>query len=96
MATQRLIPGETPDPVVGALERKAIDIIVPVYKSVHLTTRYLNSLAHHIHEIASSDPRLFVISPDAHRMLESLDTTPVRGPHMAQDSVRWGPIRIHV
>src|SRR5713226_1050219 len=58
------------------MDRKTIDIIVPVYKSVHLTTRCLNSLADHIHEIASSDPRLMVIndSPgesDVHRMLES-------------------------
>jgi GT2 family glycosyltransferase len=58
------------------MDRKTIDIIVPVYKSVHLTTRCLNSLADHINEIASSDPRLIVIndSPgesDVHRMLES-------------------------
>jgi hypothetical protein len=30
---------------VGTLDRKAIDIIVPVSKSVHLTTRFPNSLA---------------------------------------------------
>jgi len=44
--------------------------------SIHLTTRCLNSLADHIHEIASSDPRLIIIndSPgelDVHRTLES-------------------------
>jgi GT2 family glycosyltransferase/glycosyltransferase involved in cell wall biosynthesis len=76
LATERLIPGEYPHPVVGAMDRKTIDIIVPVYKSVHLTTRCLNSLADHINEIASNDPRLIVIndSPgesDVHRMLES-------------------------
>jgi GT2 family glycosyltransferase/glycosyltransferase involved in cell wall biosynthesis len=76
LATERLIPGEYPHPVVGAMDRKTIDIIVPVYKSVHLTTRCLNSLADHIHEIASADPRLIVIndSPgesDVHRMLQS-------------------------
>jgi GT2 family glycosyltransferase len=58
------------------LDRKAIDIIVPVYKSIHLTTRCLNSLANHIDEIAGSHPRLIVINdspgePDVHRMLEA-------------------------
>ena len=75
MATERLIPHEYPFPALGALDRKAIDIIVPVYKSVYLTTRCLNSLVDHINEIASSDPRLVVIndSPgesDIHRMLD--------------------------
>ncbi len=62
MATERLIPGEYPHPILRAKDHRAIDIIVPVYKSVHLTTRCLNSLADHIHEIASSDPRLIVIN----------------------------------
>ena len=62
MATERLIPGENPHPVVDALDRKTIDIIVPVYKSVHLTTRCLNSLVDDIHEIASCEPRLIVIN----------------------------------
>jgi hypothetical protein len=78
LATERLIPGENHHSVVGAKDRKGIDIIVPVYKSVHLTTRCLDSLADHIHDIASSDPRLIVIndSPgesDVHRMLESFE-----------------------
>jgi GT2 family glycosyltransferase len=76
LATERLIPVEYPRPVAGAIDRKGIDIIVPVYKSVYLTTRCLNSLAEHIHEIADSDPRLIVINdspgePDVHRMLEA-------------------------
>jgi hypothetical protein len=76
LATERLIQGEYPHLIFGAKDRKSIDIIVPVYKSVPLTTRCLNSLADHIHEIADSDPRLIVIndSPgqsDVHRMLES-------------------------
>jgi GT2 family glycosyltransferase len=44
----------------------AIDIIVPVYKNLALTARCLDSLAQHIDEITSHDPRLIVIndSPD--------------------------------
>jgi GT2 family glycosyltransferase len=62
--------------VVGAADRNFIDIIVPVYKSVQLTTRCLNSVADHIQEIESSDPRIIVIndSPgesDVHGMLEA-------------------------
>ena len=58
------------------MDRKAIDIIVPVYKSVHLATRCLNSLAEQIQEIAGSNPRLIVIndSPgetDVDEMLEA-------------------------
>jgi GT2 family glycosyltransferase len=76
LATERLTAVEHPHTVVGALDRKAIDIIVPVYKSVHLTTRCLNSLADQIQEIARSNPRLIVINdspgePDVHRMLEA-------------------------
>lgn len=76
MATERLIAVEHARAVGGAIDRRAIDIIVPVYKSVHLTTRCLNSLAEHIQEISSSDPRLIVINdspgePDVHRMLEA-------------------------
>jgi GT2 family glycosyltransferase len=76
LATERLTAVAHPQSVVGALDRKAIDIIVPVYKSVHLTTRCLNSLADQIQEIASSNPRLIVIndSPgesDVDRMLET-------------------------
>jgi GT2 family glycosyltransferase len=53
-----------------------VDLIVPVYKSLELTTRCLTSLADHIDEIAASDPRLVLIndSPDdagVSRMLES-------------------------
>ena len=62
MATERLIPGEYLHPVVDAPDRKTIDIIVPLYKCVHLTTRCLDSQAEHIHEIAESDPRLIVIN----------------------------------
>ena len=74
MATERLSVLEHPHAVDGTLERKAIDIIVPVYKSVQLTTRCLNSLADHIQEIAASNPRLIVINdspgePDVHEML---------------------------
>jgi hypothetical protein len=43
-------------------ERRDIDIIVPVYKSVELTTRCLDSLAQHIDELADRDPRLIVIN----------------------------------
>jgi GT2 family glycosyltransferase len=76
LATEKLTAVEYPHTVVGALDRKAIDIIVPVYKSVHLTTRCLNSLADQIQEIARSNPRLIVINdspgePDVHRMLEA-------------------------
>jgi GT2 family glycosyltransferase len=76
LATERLTAVEHPRAVVGTLGRKAIDIIVPVYKSVHLTTRCLNSLADQIQEIASSNPRLIVINdspgePDVDRMLEA-------------------------
>lgn len=75
MATERLTAVEHPHTVAG-LDRKAIDIIVPVYKSVHLTTRCLNSLADQIQEIAGSNPRLIVINdspgePDVHEMLEA-------------------------
>ncbi len=62
MATERLFPVEHPRSVAGSLDRKDIDIIVPVYKSVQLTTRCLNSLAEHLHEIADNDPRLIVIN----------------------------------
>jgi GT2 family glycosyltransferase len=76
LTTERLTAVEHPRTVVRALDRKAIDIIVPVYKSVRLTTRCLNSLADQIQEIASSNPRLIVIndSPgeaDVHEMLEA-------------------------
>jgi GT2 family glycosyltransferase/glycosyltransferase involved in cell wall biosynthesis len=76
LSTDRRIPAELPHTAAAALDRKAIDIIVPVYKSIHLTIRCLDSLANHIHEIAGSDPRLIVIndSPgesDGYRMLES-------------------------
>jgi GT2 family glycosyltransferase len=56
-------------------DRKPIDIIVPVYKSVRLTTRCLNSLADHIQEIAGNDPRLIVIndSPDESNVRAMLD-----------------------
>lgn len=76
MATEGLTAVEHPLTVVGTLDRKPIDIIVPVYKSVQLTTRCLNSLADQIQEIASSNPRLIVIndSPgeqDVREMLEA-------------------------
>jgi GT2 family glycosyltransferase/glycosyltransferase involved in cell wall biosynthesis len=76
LAIDRLNPGASLLPVFDTIHPKAIDIIVPVYKSVDLTTRCLNSLAKHINEIAGSDPRLIVIndSPgeqDVHRMLEA-------------------------
>ena len=76
MATEGLTAVEHPLTVVGTLDRKAIDIIVPVYKSVQLTTRCLNSLADHIQEIAASNPRLIVINdspdePDVREMLEA-------------------------
>jgi GT2 family glycosyltransferase len=53
-----------------------VDIIVPVYKSVALTTRCLNSLATHLHEISDRAVRLMVIndSPgetDVRQMLEA-------------------------
>jgi hypothetical protein len=55
LATEGLIQGEYPHPIFAAKDRKAIDIIVPVYKSVHLTTRHPNALVDQINEIASSD-----------------------------------------
>jgi GT2 family glycosyltransferase len=75
LVTDRLKTAADLRPVFDTIDRRAIDIIVPVYKSVRLTTRCLNSLADHIHEIAGSDPRLIVINdspgePDVHRMLE--------------------------
>jgi GT2 family glycosyltransferase len=74
LVTATLIPVEHSDAVVRVTDRKAIDIIVPVYKSAQLTSRCLDSLADHIQEIASSTPRLIVIndSPgdaDVHRLL---------------------------
>lgn len=76
MASERLTAVEHAHTVVGTLDRKAIDIIVPVYKSVHLATRCLNSLADQIQEIADSNPRLIVINdspgePDVREMLEA-------------------------
>ena len=76
LASDRLNPATDLRPVFDTIDRRAIDIIVPVYKSVHLTTRCLNSLAENIQEIAGSDPRLIVINdspgePDVHRMLEA-------------------------
>jgi hypothetical protein len=44
------------------MDRKTIDIMVPVYKSVRLTTRRCNALAGDINEIASSDPCSIVIT----------------------------------
>jgi hypothetical protein len=74
LATERLTAVEHPHTVVGALDRKAIDIIVPVYKSVHLTTRCLNSLADQIQEITCCDPRSIVIDspskPDGAQLAE--------------------------
>lgn len=54
----------------------AVDIIVPVYKSVDLTTRCLNSLAEHVVEIGRHDPRVIVINdspgdPESRRLLEA-------------------------
>jgi GT2 family glycosyltransferase len=74
LATERLTVLEHAHGVVGTSNRKAIDIIVPVYKSVQLTTRCLDSLADHIQEVAASNPRLIVINdspgePDVHEML---------------------------
>jgi GT2 family glycosyltransferase len=79
LATEKLNPVEHPDLVADAIDRKDIDIIVPVYKSVQLTTRCLHSLAEHVHEIADCDPRLIVINdspgvPDVHRMLEEFES----------------------
>ena len=76
MVTDRSNPAADLRPVFDTIDRKAIDIIVPVYKSVYLTTRCLNSLADQIQEIAGGDPRLIVIndSPgelDVHAMLEA-------------------------
>jgi len=56
--------------------RSSLDIIVPVYKSVELTTRCLDSLAAHIHEIADREPRIIAINdspddPEAQQMLDS-------------------------
>jgi hypothetical protein len=56
------------------LDRNAIDIIVPVYKSVHLTTRCLNSLADQIQEIAGSNPRLIVINDSPQRSIAQQTT----------------------
>src|SRR6266446_2434279 len=49
-------------PTLSTADRRSVDIIVPVYKSAQLTDRCLESLATHIHEISSSDPRLIVIN----------------------------------
>jgi hypothetical protein len=54
--------------VVGAMDRKAIDNIAPVYKSVQLTSGYLNSLQHRIDKIANSDPSLIVINDSPRRL----------------------------
>jgi GT2 family glycosyltransferase len=76
LASERLTLVAPPHVAVGTLDRRAIDIIVPVYRSVHLATRCLNSLADQIQEIACSDPRLLVIndSPDesdVHALLDA-------------------------
>ena len=61
---------------LGTAAPAAISVIVPVYKSVALTSRCLNSLAEHIHEISSRDPRLIVIndSPGERDVSQLLDT----------------------
>jgi hypothetical protein len=43
-------------------ERRDIDIIVPVYKSVELAARCLDSLAHDIDGLCDCDPRLIAIN----------------------------------
>src|SRR6266853_580941 len=55
--------------------RTSIDIIVPVYKSVRLTFRCLESLAKNIHELATHAPRLLVIndSPGEQDVSQMLD-----------------------
>lgn len=66
LATERLHDTVHAFPSTVASKQKAIDIIVPVYKSVDLTARCLDSLARHIHEVSARDPRLIIIndSPD--------------------------------
>jgi hypothetical protein len=76
LVADRLNPAGDLRAVFDTIHRKVIDIIVPVYESVHLTTRYFYSLTDHIHEVARGDPRLIVInnSPgesDAH--LDEID-----------------------
>jgi GT2 family glycosyltransferase len=62
LATQRLSPLEQVHAPGPDAARRAIDIVVPVYKSAQLTSRCLGSLADHIGEIARSDPRLIIIN----------------------------------
>jgi hypothetical protein len=52
LVTDRLNPAEDLRPAFDTIDRNSINIIVPVHKSVQLTTRCLNSLAEHIQEIA--------------------------------------------
>jgi GT2 family glycosyltransferase len=76
LATERLSDIQHLRHAVGTADLSTVDIIVPVYKSVQLTTRCLNSLAEHMHEIASHDPRLIVIndSPDELDVRERLES----------------------
>jgi GT2 family glycosyltransferase len=76
LATERISEVQDLRREVDAPCCAAVDIIVPVYKSVDLTTRCLNSLAEHIREISAQDPRLIVINdspgePDMRQMLDS-------------------------
>jgi len=62
LATEGSIPNRHIASTGSVADRKPVDIIVSVYKSVQLTSRCLESLAAHIHEISNSDPRLIVIN----------------------------------
>jgi GT2 family glycosyltransferase len=77
LVTGRSIQAESPQLTVSASDRRAIDIIVPVYKSASLAARCLESLAGHLHELSSSAPRVIVIndSPgdgDVQQVLQSI------------------------
>ena len=56
--------------------RNPVTIIVPVYKSVELTKRCLESLTRHIQEISELDPRLLIIndSPDDEAVRQALES----------------------
>jgi hypothetical protein len=78
LATERTSEVQDLRGEVDAPRRAALEMIVPVYKSIDLTTRCVNSLADHILEISTRDPRLIVIDdslgePDVPRTLDALD-----------------------
>jgi hypothetical protein len=66
LASDRLNPAAGLRPVFDTINRKAINISVPVYKSVHSGTRCLNSPVEHSGNHNDSPKE-----PDVYRMLDA-------------------------